>query len=88
MTPQDGQTVSRILQERCGIWSLVDLTEERRIRVLNIAWGRDIGADFDHITTNISPKTQGKNTIDFFHASEVVRISDGETGKVLFPQDP
>lgn len=87
MTPQDGESVSRILQDRCGVWSLVDLTEGLRIRVLNVAWGRDTGEDFDHITTNVSPQPQGDHTIDFFLASEVLRISDAKTGEVFFSHE-
>jgi hypothetical protein len=84
VTPSNGETVSRILQERCGQWSLVELRDGRRFRVFDIAWGRDIGDEFDHVTTNVSPGPSGEHTIDFFFTSEVGRIEEEETGRVLF----
>lgn len=77
-------TVSDILQTHAGRWATVLLTEERSIRVLNVAWGRDMGARHDHITTNISPEPKEPHTIDFFLTAEVLRISDEESGEILF----
>jgi hypothetical protein len=87
MTPSDGDTISRILQERCGQWTLVQLGDGRRFRVFDIAWGRDMGDEYDHITTNISPGPSGEHTVDFFFASEVARIEDAETRGVLFEHE-
>ena len=84
MTPAEGDTVSRILQERCRQWSVVQLFDGHRYRVFDIVWGRDIGADYDHVTTNVSPGPSGEHTIDFFTTSEVARIEDAATAEVLF----
>jgi hypothetical protein len=81
-------TVSLLLQRRCGEWSLVELRDGRRLRVFDIAWGRDMGDEIDHITTNISPGPPGEHGIDFFFTSEVARIEDEATGKVLFEYEP
>lgn len=84
MTPAEGDTVSRILQERCGQWSVVHLFDGHRYRVFDIGWGRDMGDDYHHVTTNVSPGPSGEYTIDFFFTSEVARIEDAATGEVLF----
>jgi hypothetical protein len=52
--------------------------------VYNVAWGFDLGTDVAHVTTNISPGQGTGHTIDFFHATEIRRIEDPETGIVLF----
>jgi hypothetical protein len=83
-TPAEGETILKILRERCGKWTFVELHDGRRCRVFDIVWGRDIAADFDHITTNISPGPGGKPIIDFFHTSNVALLRDVETGDILF----
>ena len=72
-----------LLKERCQLLTLVELCDGRRLEVCNIVWGRDIEADYDHITTNISPGPKAEHTIDFFLTSDVRRVFDGLTGKVL-----
>lgn len=84
MKPGTEDRASKILQERCGLWTVVELTENRSFRVFDIAWGRDMGDEFDHITTNISPGPKEPHSIDFFFTSDVIRIVDAETGAILF----
>jgi hypothetical protein len=43
--------------------------------VRNIAWGYDIGDEFAHVTTNVSPAVEGAS-IDFFFTSEVRAVID------------
>ena len=83
MSPQMGEAVCYLLKERCQLLTLVELCDGRRLEVFNIVWGRDIEADYDHITTNISPGPKAEHTIDFFLTSDVRRVFDGLTGKVL-----
>ncbi len=73
---------------RCGQWTLVELCDGRQLQIFDIAWGRDSGADFDHITTNVSPGPSEDHTIDFFHTSEVAFMTDPSTGKILFTNRP
>jgi hypothetical protein len=87
MTRSRGDAVSLILQKHCGNWSLVELQSGQKLRVFDIAWGRDLGNEFDHITTNISPGPSDDHTIDFFFTSEVVRVEDEATGRVLFEHE-
>jgi hypothetical protein len=83
-TPDEGNTILQILRARCGKWTVAELHDGRSCRVFDIAWGRDIAADFDHITTNISPGLGGDATIDSFHTSDVALLRDEETGSILF----
>lgn len=83
MSPQMGEAVCRLLQERRQLLTLVELCNGQRLEVFNIVWGRDIAADYDHITTNISPAPKAEHTIDFFLTLDVRRVFDGLTGKVL-----
>jgi len=56
----------------------------------NVAWGYDLGEEVAHITTNISPGPNPEDhiqvtyEIDFFHANEIAKVEDVETGAVLF----
>jgi hypothetical protein len=61
----------------------VRLSESRTLRVFNIAWGQDIGDDFEHITSNISPRVEGAAT-DFFFTDEIVSIVDPAKGETLW----
>ena len=76
--------VSEILQARCGKLTVATLDGKRRLEIHNVAWGRDMGATCDHITTNISPAPQGLHTVDFFHSSEVVSLEASESGAMLY----
>jgi hypothetical protein len=51
--------------------------------IFNIAWGYDIGNEFSHVTTNVSPDVGGAE-IDFFFTEDVASVVDPETGVVLF----
>lgn len=82
MKPEQGEEALTILRSRDGQLTVAALSNGRASKILNIAWGRDDGADFDHITTNISPSTDGL-PIDFFHTFEIVSLKD-ENGGVLF----
>jgi hypothetical protein len=78
----------QILKRRGGEWSEVWLRNGRRVRVLNIAWGYDLGDPVAHVTTNISPSLAGADLpVDFFRTDEVVRIVDPEDGAVWFDTD-
>lgn len=87
MYPSDDDKVTSILKERCGVWSIVELRDGKRFRVFDIAWGRDMGDEHDHITTNISPGPPEGAPFDFFFTSNVVRIIDETTETVLFQRD-
>jgi hypothetical protein len=87
-TPDEGNTILGILRERCGKWTVAELHDGRCCRVFDIAWGRDIAAEFDHITTNISPGPGGDAISDFFDTSDVALLRDEETDTILFGHAP
>ncbi|ESY39083.1 hypothetical protein NKK48_12000 [Mesorhizobium sp. C386A] len=82
MTPRESEYVIKLLVSRNGSNSLVTLTSGTTHRVLNIVYGRDLGEQFDHISTNVTPPQEGLES-DFFYASEVQEIA-AEDGVVLF----
>jgi hypothetical protein len=84
MTPKQGSAVSRLLETRSGLPSRVTLQDGKVLQVHNVAAGRDMGAEFDHFTTNISPAPSGAHTVDFFTADQVVEIVALESAEVLF----
>ena len=85
MSPQEAEAVTHVLRARCGQWTLVGLRGGQQLRVFDIAWGRDMGAEFDHISTNISPGPPEPHDFDFFLTSEVVSVTDPATGQSLLP---
>ncbi|MEP7379101.1 MAG: hypothetical protein ABI725_06000 [Chloroflexota bacterium] len=87
MTPAEGEAIVGMLRDRDGRLTLIHLADGRQCRVFNIVWGRDMAAEFDHITTNISPSVETE-AIDFFHTDQVRRVADADTGRVLFEDNP
>lgn len=76
-----------ILRSRDGVDTRVELASGEAVIVRNVAWGRDEGASFDHVTANISPEVDGLE-IEFFHTSEIVRIVDPTTSAVIAGSPP
>jgi hypothetical protein len=72
-----------LLLGRDGQLSEVVLRDGRRLNVLNIAWGYDLGDEFAHVTTNCSPFVDGMS-IDFFFTEDVSAVLDPRTGAALF----
>ena len=56
------------------------------LKVFNIAWGYDIGYDFAHITTNISPEIRNSD-IDYFYTNEIQKIEDRTNGSILYDRE-
>lgn len=56
------------------------------LTVFNIAWGYDIGDEFAHITTNISPEILNSD-IDYFYTNEIQKIEDRTNGKILYDRE-
>ena len=72
-----------LLRQREGQETIVFLSNARTLRIFNAVWGQDLGEDFEHITSNISPNVDGA-TIDFFFTDEIASIVDPVTGKQLW----
>jgi hypothetical protein len=80
--PRDDELL-RILQERDAVETVVVLRDGRRLRVHDIAWGYDMGDDWAHVTSNVSPGVEGAS-VDFFFTSDVVLVLDAATDHVVF----
>ncbi len=80
--PRDTQLID-LLRERDGRPTRVILRDGQLLTVLNIAWGYDMHDEFAHVTTNVSPFVEGSN-IDFFYTSDVLAVSDPDSGDELF----
>lgn len=78
--PSDNDLIA-LLVRRDGQRTLIELRDGRRLSVVNIAWGYDMGDEHAHVTTNVSPSLKGE-PIDFFFTNEVVAVQD-EAGQPL-----
>jgi hypothetical protein len=74
--------VLEVLQSRDGIATFVQLADNSRLRVYDIAWGYDSADTHSHVTSNISPGVEG-TAVDFFTTDRVVSLVDPETGEPL-----
>ena len=83
--PRDAAIVA-LLQARDGVLTEVELSDGRRSRVWNIAWGYDAGDSWAHVTTNVSPDGKGE-AADFFFTYEVTAIRSSESGALLWPDE-
>jgi hypothetical protein len=83
MDIEQGKTIVKILEKRCGIPTTIYLDDGQVLLVNNIAWGYDMGDEFAHITTNISPG-QDEVEIHFFYVNDVVKIEDTESGQLVY----
>ena len=82
MTSDDDKKIIEIFKSRDAKETGVVLTSGAKYKVWNIAWGYDIGDEFAHITTNISP-AQNDAQIDFFYTNDVKEIVDGDTDEII-----
>nr|BAJ07054.1 putative integron gene cassette protein [uncultured bacterium] len=87
MTPEEDKRIIEILKTRDALETHVQLKSGKVAKLWNIAWGYDMGDDFAHITTNISPG-QPEQDMDFFYTHEIVKINDGESGICISSFDP
>jgi hypothetical protein len=81
------EAVIELLRARDGVATDARLRDGRVCIVFNIAWGYDIGDDFAHVSTNVSPRSEG-NDFDFFFTSETDAITDPPSGDVLYKALP
>ena len=85
-SPAHCRRIVPLLRARDGQKTTVELSGSRSFEVFDIAWGEDIGDDYEHITTNCSPGVGGAD-IDLFFTDEVMRIVAPENGEVLWAAD-
>lgn len=68
------------------IEKIVHLDNNSLLIVWNIAWGYDVGDEYAHITTNISPEITNCG-IDFFYTNEIQKIEIRTNGKTLYDRE-
>jgi hypothetical protein len=83
MNIEQGKTIVKILEKRCGLPTTIYLKNGETLNVFDIAWGYDLGDDFAHITTNISPPKEGVE-VSFFYVNQVSKLIDAETGLLIY----
>ena len=81
--PGRGFELVKLLEDRDGKLTLLELSDGRSVRAFNSAYGRDMGAEWEHTTLNISPTLVGEE-IDLIWTSEVVQAVDPTTLAVLY----
>lgn len=74
--------IINLLKNRDGIETKVVLNNGSVLSIWNIAWGYDIGDEFAHITTNISPFINN-TSIDFFYSPEIEKILTNENQEII-----
>jgi hypothetical protein len=79
--PADTRLID-ILQQRDGMLTTLRLINGTENVVKDIAWGYDLGDEYAHITTNVSPGGDGL-PIDFFYSDAVIGLADTVTGEVI-----
>ena len=72
-----------IFKKRDGQPTIVKLNNGKQYTVWDIAWGYDMGDEFAHITTNVSPGVEGAS-VDFFYTSEIIEISESKLAEALY----
>lgn len=85
-SPTHCRLIVPLLRSRDGNETKVLLSGNRLLSVFNIAWGEDIGDDYEHLTSNISPDLVGAS-IDLFFTDEVVKVFDVATNAVFWETD-
>jgi len=80
------QHIIEIFKATDQLEKVVYLDNNTILKVFNIAWGYDIGDDFAHITTNISPEISNSD-IDFFYTNEIQKIEERTNGKILYNRE-
>ncbi|GHF00499.1 hypothetical protein GCM10017786_36690 [Amycolatopsis deserti] len=81
--PPRDDAIIQLLRQRDGVLTHVVLRDGKRLDVWNIAWGYDLGDEYAHVTTNISPDIDRQ--IDFFWTVDITAIVDPATGESLRP---
>ena len=76
--------IIEILKSRDSRWTLVRLRSGDELRVFNIAWGYDLGDEWAHVTTNISPEQDSETPIEFFYTSDVEALIDEGSTRVIW----
>ena len=81
--PGRGFQLVELLETRHGRLTLLELSNGSGLRAFNSAAGRDIGAEWEHMTLNISPAMPGEE-VAFVSTKDVARAIDPGTSEILY----
>ncbi len=79
--PGRGRGLVRVLAARRGRATTLRLIDGREVTAWNCVWGRDWGAEWEHLTLNLSPRIAGA-TVETVSTRSVVEARD-EEGRAL-----
>ncbi|WP_170984188.1 hypothetical protein [Rhodoligotrophos defluvii] len=84
-----GSPIRKVLEQResNGLRSIVRMATGEELLVCDVAWGRDAGDIWEHVTANLHPSNQDQG-IHFFILSDVVSVADPDSGAVIIEQEP
>ncbi len=82
-----GAPIRKLLERRTGIPSLIRMADGVEFIVYDIAWCRDAGDMWEHLTANNSP-AYNMHQCHFFFLSDVLAVLDPDTGVILLEQTP
>ncbi|MDB5203285.1 MAG: hypothetical protein JWQ27_2694 [Ferruginibacter sp.] len=73
--------IIKIFKQRDSLETKVCLKSGFVISVWNIAWGYDIGDEYAHITSNVSPEAVN-STVDFFYTTDIEKMFDERNNEI------
>lgn len=83
LPPPRDEALLAMFRERDGNPLKVVLRNGSILTVFNIAWGYDMGDEYSHVTSNVSPDVEG-SSVDLFFTNDVDHVLDPATGAILF----
>jgi hypothetical protein len=81
-----GAPIRKLLESRSGKLTLLRMANGEELEVFDVAWGRDAGDFWEHVTVNCSPNVKGR-PIHFIMMSDVEAAIDPTTRQVHLKQD-
>ena len=80
-----GAPIRKLLESRTGKLTLLRMASGEELEVFDVAWGRDAGDFWEHVTANSSPSVKGR-PVHFIMMSDVEAAIDPTTREVLLKQ--
>ena len=84
IVPGLGARIVEILDARTGAETLVELDTGATVSAQNSAFGRDVGAAWEHTTLNIG--VNGRHA-EFISTASIVRLRDPVSGTILYDRE-
>ena len=81
-----GAPIRKLLEARNGKLTLLRMANGKELEIFDVAWGRDTGDLWEHVTANISPSVGGR-PVHFLIMSDVEAAIDPTTREVLVEQE-